>query len=645
MDTIPLIATIDIGTTSTRAILFKKDGTEFAKHQIEYRTSANSSILDKSSPVFSDEGIAITETEHVEFEKSAYLITTNPDGTPVVSAENPITLVFPQPGWVEVNPVNILSNSLICLASCLTKLGSVNKKNINNELPLYEISALGIANMRETTLVWSKKTGLPLYNGIVWNDTRTSSIINDIIQTNSPEFLETIRQKCGVPPATYFSASKIKWLCENVESVRDLYNNPTDDDCLMFGTVDTWLVYNLSREKNFVTDITNASRTGLMDLDSREYDEELFKFWGIEKSRICFPKISSSSEFFGTFRIPNFSKFQNNTRLTDIAFADLKRYLKGVPITGILGDQSSSMVGQLVLKKGSAKCTYGTGAFLLYNIGNKKIISRHGNLTTFAFWFPHLKGYQSEPCYALEGSIAVAGSLVSYLRDNLKFIEKASDVGPLATAVPDSCGVVFVPAFSGLYSPYWINTRGNIFGLTQFTTSSHIARAGIEGVCFQVKAILKAMGEDFLSEDLEKLSLDDSTEKPDPQTDSEQSIMAYQEREDKLPLKNLSVDGGMSNSDEVMQIQANILGNGVTINKSISSEATAFGAAVAAGFGFEDEEDRIWANFDDLIESISSSFSAKDRLNSYHCTEEFFSRNAKWKNWEKAVERSKGWFD
>ncbi|GMM36253.1 glycerol kinase [Saccharomycopsis crataegensis] len=627
MSTIPTILTIDVGTTSTRAIIFNKDGTEFAKHQIEYRTSANSTALDKNMPIFSHEGIAITETDDLEFERPK---------------DNPITLIFPNPGWVECNPVNILANCLICVAACLVKLAKRNKQNAARGEPTHEIKTIGIANMRETSILWSKKTGLPLYNGIVWNDTRTSGIVDDVGASHTKEELEDARNKCGLPPATYFSASKIKWLVENNEEIKLLYENPTNDDCLMFGTVDTWLVYNLTRERSYITDITNASRTGLMNLDTKHYDESLFKLWGIDSSRIMFPEIRSSSEFFGTFKIPNLKKFNFNTRLTETAFNDLKKYLKGVSISGILGDQSSSMVGQLVLQRGSAKCTYGTGAFLLYNTGNKKMISSHGTLTTFAYWFANLKGSEGEPCYALEGSIAVAGSIVNYLRDNLKFIDAAADVGPLATRVPDSSGVVFVPAFSGLYSPYWIQTRGNIFGLTQFTNSSHIARAAIEGVCFQVKAILQAMAEDAVDDQDDDRSIEEEMK---DLTMTTVTPISDDPEETALPLKNLSVDGGMSNSKEVMQIQADILGPSVTINQAISAECTAFGAAIAAGFGFADEDERIWRNFDDLTNTIATGMSATDKLVSYKCEEAFESRKKKWRLWEKAVERSKGWFD
>lgn len=620
-----LIASIDIGTTSTRAILFHKDGLEFAKHQIEYRTSANSTALDKNLPVFSDEGIAITETENLEFESHR---------------DNPITLSFPNPGWVECNPINILSNCLICLAACLVKLSKTNKVLAAKGEPVYEIRAIGIANMRETTILWSKKTGLPVYNGIVWNDTRTSEIVERLAKTHSRAEIERMRHTLGLPPATYFSASKILWMLENVPEAKHLYDNPTHDDGLMFGTVDTWLVYNLTREQRHVTDITNALRTCLMSLDRRSYDPWLFDFWGIDKSRIAFPEICSSSEFFGTFKIPNLRKYGFYTRLTEEAFTDLKNHLKGVPITGILGDQLSLMVGQLVLQQGLAKCTYGTGAFLLYNTGTKKMVLRHGTLTTYAYWFKCLE-QESEllPCFALEGSIAVAGSIVSYLRDNLKFIDKAQDVGPLATQVTDLCGVVFVPAFSGLYSPYWIQTRGNIFGLTQFTNASHIARAAIEGVCFQVKAILQAMAEDSRDSMIEEVG-----DMEGGGIDEKLRDMSLNGDEENLPLRGLSVDGGMLNSDEVMQIQADILGPKVTISKALSAECTAFGAAIAAGFGFEDDEDRVWSGFNELYEAVNGSLGGK-KAEKFHCEEDRDKRIRKWRMWERAVERLKGWLD
>lgn len=615
---IPLIATIDIGTTSARAILFNDEGVEVAKHQIEYSTSASeapaessntdqfrrrSSLMRHNEPIFTAEGIAISINDNVEIENNA-------------ASVGP-TLRFPQPGWVECMPIHVLANAVQCLVACLLTLRKINQ---NPGLKVkYRVKAIGIANMRETTIVWSRKTGKPLSNGITWTDTRTSEIVQHLEKMTDDETKERLKQKTGLPLSTYFSAAKLRWLIDNDEVIKEEYEK--GDGNLMFGTVDTWLIYHMTKEKSFVSDVTNASRTYFMDLDTQDYDDELLDFWDIDPTRICFPKIVSSSEFYGSFAAPNLSYLGFHNKITPEAYEILKT-LTGTPICGCLGDQSASLVGQMAFSAGSAKCTYGTGCFLLYNTGPHKLISQHGALTTIGYWFPTLKGEAAEPHFALEGSIAVAGSIIQWLRDNLKLIDDAKDIGPLASQVENSGGVVFIPAFSGLYAPYWNGgARGTIFGMTQYTSSSHISRAALEGVCFQVRAILRAMSEDAGgSEDFLETALGTNS--------------------DEKPLSSLAVDGGMSKADEVLQIQADILGPCVTVHRAAISECTALGAAIAAGLSFKDENNRIWKNLDHVIEKVSGS-----NTNRFKAQLSDTQRRKNWKRWEKAIDRAKDWLD
>lgn len=616
---IPLVATIDIGTTSARCILFGKDGTEVAKHQIEYSTSASeapaesqntdqfrrrSSLARQNEPIFTAEGIAILISDHVEIENNA-------------ASVGP-TLRFPQPGWVECMPVHILANAVQCLVACLITLRKINQ---NPDLKIkYRVKCIGIANMRETTIVWHRKTGKPLSNGITWTDTRTAEIVQHLENMTDSELKKEMREKTGLPLSTYFSAAKLRWLLDNDDIIREEYEKGEN---LMFGTVDTWLIYHMTKEHAYVTDVTNASRTSFMNLETHDYDDELLEFWGIDPDKISFPKIVSSSEFYGLFVAPNLSNLGFHNKITQEAY-DMLKTIYNVPICGCLGDQSASLVGQMAVKPGSAKCTYGTGCFLLYNTGTKKLISQNGTLTTLGFWFPTLGGEDGKPHFALEGSVAVAGSIIQWLRDNLKLIESAKDIGPLASQADNAGGVVFIPAFSGLYAPYWDRgARGTIFGMTQYTTAAHIARAALEGVCFQVRGILRAMAEDaggakdFLEEALNS------------------------QHEDKL-LSSLAVDGGMSKADEVLQIQADVLGPCVTVKRAANAECTALGAAIAAGLSFEDEEERIWKNFDDVIESLSNNDEEK---NSFSAKLPDADRRKNWRRWERAVERAKGWLD
>lgn len=633
-EVIPLIAAIDVGTTSSRAILFNRLGQEVAKHQIEYSTSASKekyaasgkrrrfSVDESNQPIFSAEGIAIEENEFLEIEDL------------IIKAGHP-TLRFPKPGWVECNPLNILDNVVECFAKTLAFTYHVNAQRIPDGLPPYQVHCIGIASMRETTLVWSKKTGMPIVDyGIVWNDTRNAAIVTEK-RNRTPEDEQTrLRNKTGLPLySTYFSCSKLRWLLDNEPKVKEAYGSGD----LMFGTVDSWLIYHLTKSHAFVSDVTNASRTGFMNLDTLDYDDELLDYWGIDKNKINLPRIVSSAEYYGDFHVPQVTK--DHIPLADWKIlSDFSHRTPRIPLQGCLGDQSASLVGQLAFKPGSAKCTYGTGCFLLYNTGSTKLISQHGALTTFGYWFPHLADEEArKPHFALEGSVAVAGAVVQWLRDNLRLIPKAEDIGPLASRVPDSGGVVFVPAFSGLFAPYWDpEARATIMGMSQFTTASHIARAAVEGVCFQARAILKAMSSDALgTKDRDFLQ--------------EVSAGTYE----KSLLSTLAVDGGMSRSDEVMQIQANILGPCVKVRRSPTHECTALGAAIAAEMAFKDPKDRLmWKDLKDVKKYIFYNGVEKGEecplelqpdLKIFTSTSNNTERRKKWRIWEEAVKRSRGW--
>ncbi|VEU20496.1 DEKNAAC101259 [Brettanomyces naardenensis] len=610
---IPLICTVDVGTTSTRAILFTKEGEEVAKHQIEYSTSAQEGSRRNSPTIFSSEGVALNMKD------SSLVIEDVPT--------NP-TLLFPNPGWAECDPCHILNNVVQCMSECAMSLEILNSEvplddSAEDEHPQYKVVAIGIANMRETTIVWSKKTGVPLYNGIVWNDTRTTGLMNNIRKNTPQKTLDDILERSGCPLSTYFSCLKWMWLYQNVPPIRKSYESGTKD--LAFGTVDSWLIYHLTHEHAFKTDITNASRTSFMNLDTHDYDPRLLKFWNVDPNKISLAEIVPSSHFFGTFEVPDVTKLDPKLKDLSSDQADcLKRMLNGVPITGCLGDQSASLVGQTAFQKGEAKCTYGTGAFMLYNVGTDKLISEHGSVTTVGYWFDSLNESVdgkncNKPHYCLEGSIAVAGSCVQWLRDNLQLIDKASDIGPLAAAAPDSAGVVFVPAFSGLFAPYWdASSRGTIFGITQYSTAAHIARAAIEGVCFQVRAILKAMLSDCGSK---TDFLDDSTDGAS------------------VSINTLHVDGGMSRSDVVMQIQADILGPCVSVERAPNAECTAFGAAIAAGL---ENHVHVWKSLKDVKKSVSVD---NNQRNVFHAEMTDAERRKAWNLWERGVERARGWLN
>lgn len=389
---------------------------------------------------------------------------------------------------MEQDPWEIVQSVQTCIEEAtkvFTELGN----------SISDIKAIGITSQRETTVLWHRDTGEPLYKAIAWPDTRTHSIVRELKGRKGADRLQDI---CGLPLSTYPSALKLTWLLRNIEKVREAYNQGQ----LMFGTIDTWLLYSLNggKERNLhVTDSTNASRTMFVDLHTLEYSPELLKFFQLDQEKIILPKIVPCSD------LNAFGALASGT-------------LKGKKITGCLGDQSAALVGQLGFEPGMAKNTYGTGCFLLYNVGERPVFSKHGLLATVAYHF----GGGQKPVYALEGSIAVAGSAVKFVVNNLGFVESSDKISDCAATVQDNGGCYFVTAFSGLFAPYWIDdARGTMFGITAYTERGHIARAAIEATCFQTKAILEAM-----------------------------------EKDSGHRLTELAVDGGMSNSDLCMQVGA-----------------------------------------------------------------------------------------
>lgn len=438
--------------------------------------------------------------------------------------------------------------------------------------------------------MWDKFTGEPLHNAIVWPDTRTSALVRELKSRDGSEGLLDL---CGLPLSTYPSSVKLLWLLQNVDSVKQAY----DEGRLAFGTVDSWLIYKLNggakaEKVVHVTDSTNASRTMFVNLRTLQYDDKLLGFFGIDKSKVQLPKIvpSSDPECFGK-----------------IASGPLMN----VPIAGCLGDQSSALVGQCGFSPGQAKNTYGTGCFLLYNVGTEPVISKYGLLATVAYDF----GGGRKPVYALEGSIAVAGSGVKFLMNNLGFVKDSAEITSLAESVSDNGGVVFVTAFSGLFAPYWIDDakgtlckklpgpsflfglKSNPFavGITHHTTKGHIARATLEATCYQTRAILDAM-----------------------------------EKDSQHKLESLAVDGGLSNSDLCMQTQADI--TGIPVDRPAMRETTALGAAIAAGLATG-----VWRTLEDLKEVNQSGRKVFQPQMEKAKAEKMFKR------WEKAVEMSKGW--
>ncbi|MBQ5943194.1 MAG: glycerol kinase GlpK [Bacteroidales bacterium] len=424
-------------------------------------------------------------------------------------AQKEFTQHFPQPGWVEHDPREIWSSEASVIAEAITSIGIGGK----------DIAAIGITNQRETTLVWDAATGEPVYNAIVWQDRRTGEYCDSL---KAKGLTDSIRKKTGLIIDAYFSATKIRWILENVPGARAR----AEAGELRFGTVDSWLVWNLTKGEVHVTDVSNASRTMLFNINTLEWDDELLELFGIPRSMM--PKVCSSSEVYG------------HTKTTIFAHE--------VPIAGIAGDQQAALFGQMCTSPGSVKNTYGTGCFLLMNTGTKPIISENDLLTTVAWKIGDTVNY------ALEGSIFVGGSVVQWLRDGLGIIRSSSDIEALARTVPDNGGVCFVPALTGLGAPYWDPyAKGCIYGITRGTTAAHIARAALEGIAFQTMDIVSAM-----------------------------------EKDAGIRLSELKVDGGASRDNLLMQFQADMVGAKVVRPKV--TETTAMGACYLAGLavGFWD---------------------------------------------------------
>jgi len=469
-------------------------------------------------------------------------------GEVVTLARREHAQICPQPGWVEHDATEIWRNTLAVIDDALAKASAARS----------DLAAIGVANQRETAVLWDKATGAPLCNAIVWMDTRTEALVARFASDGGTDRL---RARTGLPLASYFSGLKLVWLLENLPGVRARAQNGE----VLFGTIDSWLIWNLTggpRGGRHVTDATNASRTQLMNLATLDWDEDILRLFDIP--RACLPEIRSSSEFYGA--------------------------VGGVPLTGAIGDQQGALLGQACLKPGEAKNTYGTGCFLLMNTGETPKISTKGLLTTLAY-----KLGESKPVYALEGSVAIAGALVQWLRDNLGIIDSSEAVEPLARSVADNGDVYFVPAFSGLYAPRWrADARGVIAGLTRFSNKGHIARAALEAAAYQTREVLAAMVADSGA-----------------------------------ALEDLRVDGGMAANELLMQFQADILG--VPVVRPRSLETTALGAAYAAGLavGF-------WRGPED----IAAHWRPGRRWNPVMTALE---RERLVASWEKAVERSLGW--
>ncbi|PWB82278.1 MAG: glycerol kinase [Methylocystaceae bacterium] len=490
------VGAIDQGTTSTRFIVFDRAG----------------------------EIVALDQREHAQ--------------------------ICPRPGWVEHDAAEIWRNTRLVIDAALAKAG----------LSKTDLACVGLTNQRETTLLWDRKTGLPLHNAIVWMDTRTDELV---ARFSTEGGKDRLRARTGLPLATYFSSLKLVWLLEHIPGAREMARA---GDAL-FGTMDSWIAWNLTGGAH-MTDVTNASRTQLMNIETLQWDDELLRLFDIP--RACLPRIRSSSEIYGTCREP----------------------LDGVAFSGALGDQHAALLGQACFVAGDAKNTYGTGCFLLMNIGEKPRVSTKGLVTTLAY-----KLGEAKPVYALEGSIAIAGALVQWLRDNLGLIEHSRDIEALANSVPDNGDVYFVPAFSGLYAPHWQErARGLIAGLTRFSNKGHIARAALEAAAFQTRDVLEAMIADSGVE-----------------------------------IKELRVDGGMAVNEPLMQFQADILGAPVVRPRCV--ETTALGAAYAAGLAVG-----YWKDEDDL----SANWRAEKSWNPQMPSDE---RDRLVAKWNKAVARSLDWKD
>jgi glycerol kinase len=493
-----LLGALDQGTTSTRFVLMDKSGGIVAKAQREHRQ------------------------------------------------------IYPRPGWVEHDGAEIWRNAQAVIEASLAEA----------KVSARDLSAVGVTNQRETTLLWDAATGAPLHHAIVWMDTRTQAAVDRIAAQGLGDL---VRAKTGLPLATYFSALKLGWLLDEIPGARER----AAQGAALFGTIDSWIIWNLTGGPGggrHLIDATNASRTQLMNLETLQWDQELLRIFDIPAA--CLPKICSSSEVYG----------------------ECVGALAGVPLAGALGDQHAALLGQACVNVGDAKNTYGTGCFLLMNVGETPRISTKGLLTTLAYQLG-----DARPCYALEGSIAIAGALVQWLRDNLGIIKESREIETLARSVPDNGDVYFVPAFSGLFAPRWRgDARGIIAGLTRFSNKGHIARAALEAAAFQTREVLAAMIADAGVE-----------------------------------ISALKVDGGMAGSDLLMQFQADIIDAPVVRPSQL--ELTAVGAAYAAGLAVG-----VYKSLDDI-----AAHTRESRRFTPHMTPQARARLIA--SWEKAVERSLGW--
>ena len=464
--------------------------------------------------------------------------------------------IFPRAGWVEHNPKEIWDNTREVIGQALSK-ANITRHNIK---------AVGITNQRETAVVWDKNTGEPVYNAIVWQDTRTQEIVDRFAADGGVDRFKDI---VGLPLSTYFAGTKIVWILENVEGARER----AEAGDLLFGTTDSWVTWNLTGGVDggvHITDVTNASRTLFLNLETLEWDDDILAVFNVPKSML--PEVKSSSETYGLVHDSSL--------------------LREVPVAGILGDQQAATFGQAAFDKGEAKNTYGTGNFLIFNTGTDIVKSENGLLTTIGY-----KLGDGETHYALEGSIAVTGSLIQWLRDNLGIISSAPEVEALADTVDDNGGAYFVPAFSGLFAPHWrSDARGALVGLTRYVNKGHIARAAIEAIAFQTREVLDAVNADS-----------------------------------GVPLTELKVDGGASANDRLMQFQADILD--VPVVRPVVAETTALGAAYAAGLavGF-------WSTLDELRDNCQED---KRWTPSMDATE----RDRLLRNWKKAVTKTLDWVD
>ena len=473
------------------------------------------------------------------------------NGLPVASAQKEFTQFYPKPGWVEHNPEEIWSTQAGVALEAITKAG----------LESADIAAIGITNQRETTVVWNRKTGKPVHNAIVWQDRRTADFCD---QLKSDGKSRLILEKTGLIIDAYFSATKVRWILDNVKGARKL----AGEGQLAFGTIDSWLIWNLTRGRLHITDVSNASRTMLFNIHSLKWDDDLLKLFDIPASML--PEVKSSSEIYGE---------------------TVGHFASAIPVSGIAGDQQAALFGQMCTEPGMVKNTYGTGCFMMMNIGNKPIESKSKLLTTVAWRI----GKDTQ--YALEGSIFIAGAVVQWLRDGLGIIKKSSDVEKLAAKVKDSEGVYFVPAFAGLGAPHWNqHARGTIVGITRGSTSAHIARAALDSIAYQTLEVLLAM-----------------------------------QKDSGIEIRELRVDGGATVNDQLMQFQADLLQSKVVRPKI--TETTALGAAYLAGLAV-----KYWSDINEVKKqwqmdrTFSPQIKAGETLSLI-------------KGWHRAVNASKAWAD